>query len=438
MFQAQLNLDGLAHVTELHKGGSCSIQQVINGEWYEGISKPFSQVVEELNLLGDEVLENAYLTQQSILPFTKRCIDNVYQLGSYWVDIDCYTVGLTKEQALTKSLEIISELSLPKPRMIADSGRGLYLVWKLAKPISTKKTIKNRAARLAAWQRTEKLLIDAFKLVGADPKACDPARVLRLAGSVNTKSDTPVQYWESGHKLKSFDELSNALTATQPDIKPKAKSAKKRAPKKAVYAVKRIFNRWTLAANRMEDIKALSTLRGGYLTDYRERAIYAYAVEAAYFCRERTTFLNTVSQFMTDCLYLGDNKYNASTPDKYIKAVLDRCEIVDYATPTFDGDARYKQKTITIVNWLNITELEQRSLKSLIGNAEKYKRKTRTRRIDGVKERKEYLDDVKEQATTKAQQAISLHSKGCSVSEIQEKLSVSRMSVHRYLKSATV
>ena len=125
MFQAQLCFDGLAHVSELHKGGSCSIQHVIEGEWFEGLSKPFEQIAEEVSFLP--FADDTYLTQQSIIPFKKRCVDNVCKLGSYWVDLDCYNVGLSKEEALNNALKIISDLSLPKPRMIADSGRGLYL-----------------------------------------------------------------------------------------------------------------------------------------------------------------------------------------------------------------------------------------------------------------------------------------------------------------------
>lgn len=436
MFQAQLNIDGLAHVAELHKGGSCSIQHVIDGEWFEGLSKPFEQIAEEVSFLP--FANDTYLTQQSIIPFKRRCVDNVCKLGSYWVDLDCYNVGLSKEEALTDALKIIDNLSLPKPRMIADSGRGLYLIWVLARPISTKKSVKNRSERIAAWQNTEKLLIDAFKSVGADPKASDPARVLRLAGSVNSKSDSTVNYWQSGNKLKSFSELSTALQAVQPDIKPKAKPVQKRTPNKTVYAVNRIFTRYGLAAHRMADIQSLATLRGGLLTDYRERAIYIYAVEAAYFCRERITLLNNISQFMSDCLYLGDNKYNPATPEKYIKAVLDRCEIVNYAAPTFDGDARYKQKTATIIEWLNITELEQRSFKAVVGSAEKYKRVTHKRRKAGIKPITEHLGERKSNATNNKEQAIVLLNKGFSVAEIQEKLNVSRMTVHRYTKDITV
>jgi hypothetical protein len=434
MLQAQLFLDGLAHVSELHKGGSCSIQHVIDGEWFEGISKPFAEVVADFNLIGGSDLPDTYITQQSILPFKKRCIENVYQLRSYWVDLDCYNVGLSKADALTEAIKIIKDKSLPKPRMIADSGRGLYLVWLLARPISTKKSVKNRHERLAAWQNTENLLIKTFASVGADPKASDPARVLRLAGSINSKSETPVQYWLSGHKLKSFNELSDALTAIQPDIKPKAKPVKNKAPRKTIYAVNRIANRFTLAGSRMADIKALSTLRGGLLRDYRERAIYIYSVEAAYFCRERETFLNSVSEFMSDHLYLGDNKYNPNTPEKYIKAVLDKCEIVNYSAPTFDGDARYKQKTSTIIKWLDITELEQRSLKTVINGAEKYKREKHRRRLNGVKPRDSYLADKKQQADDNAKNAIELRKQGFSVVQIMGKLNLSQPTVYRAFK----
>jgi hypothetical protein len=137
---------------------------------------------------------------------------------------------------------------------------------------------------------------------------------------------------------------------------------------------------------------------------------------------------------MTDCLYLGDNKYNSLTPEKYIKSVLDKCEVVDYAKATFDGDARYKQRTATIIEWLNITELEQRSLKAVVGSTEKYKRITHKRRKAGIKPIAEHLNERKSNAINNATQAKELRAQGLSIAKIQEKLGVSRVTVHKYLK----
>lgn len=432
-----VGLDSLNHVSELHKGSSFSIQQLVDGEWYEGIAKPFNQLIENINFLADA--DDIYLSQQSVIPFKRRCVDNISKLGCYWVDLDCYSVGLTQDEALSESLNIIKNQTLPTPSLIADSGRGLYLIWVLSRPVSLTRNVPNRAKRIAAWQNTENKLIELFKPVGSDPKASDAARVLRLAGTTNSKSDSTVRYWQSGNKLKSFDELSSALNKPSPDIKPafeqKAKPSTKTKRKSAAFAGNRIFNRYTLAAKRMADIRTLAALRGGKLIDYRERAIYAYAVEAAYYCRERITLLNTVSQFMNDCLVLTDDKYNPDTPEKYIKTVLDRCEIVNFAAPNFEGDVRYKQKTSTVIEWLNITEREQQKMITLISESEKYRRKVDKRRKSGVVKRSEYESKRKLTAQDKAVQAKAMRNEGMKAKQIADLLSVSIHTVYSWFKN---
>src|SRR5690606_24952701 len=52
------------------------------------------------------------------------------KLRSLYVDIDCYTVGLTPEQALNiADKEVFQKGILPLPNYYTFSGQGLYFVW---------------------------------------------------------------------------------------------------------------------------------------------------------------------------------------------------------------------------------------------------------------------------------------------------------------------
>lgn len=78
--------------------------------------------------------------------------------------------------------------SIPMPNFMIDSGRGLYLIWRI-------KAVPAQA--LPLWKAIEEYLYNNLKILGADRKALDPTRILRVAGTINTNSNTRVQIIES-------------------------------------------------------------------------------------------------------------------------------------------------------------------------------------------------------------------------------------------------
>jgi hypothetical protein len=431
MYQGQLELDTIGHVASLHKGGSCSMPfKLQNGEWCEPVAKPFGEILQDINVLGDSEKIDMFISQQCVLPYKNRCVANIYSISTFWVDIDCYNVGLNQEQAINEAFRIIEDLGLPSPRMVAYSGRGIYLVWQLEKPISLTKSIKNKNERIASWQALEDLLIKAFDSIGADSRSSDLARVLRVAGSVNSKANNTVKYWLSGNKLKSFDDLKKPLIKLFPSKPKNTQKSYKLAKVTNLYEYKK--TRYTLAQCRMADLETLAKLRGGVYTDYRERAIYAFAVEASYFCRERVTLINTIKNFMINCIYLGDNKYQVDKADKIVKSVIDRCEKANYATPTFKGDERYKHKTGTLIDLLGITEREQRKLKVIISKSVKYERKKTKRQLNGILEREKYEANRQAEKDARKKRAIELRRKGYTIQQIANEMGVSGRTVLRY------
>ena len=83
-------------------------------------------------------------------------------------------------------LQCVTAAGLPTPTMIIHSGRGVHLYWQYdAVPKSA----------LGVWQAVQNHLVQALKKQGlpVDPMVTDCTRVLRLAGSINSKNGKVVR-----------------------------------------------------------------------------------------------------------------------------------------------------------------------------------------------------------------------------------------------------
>lgn len=127
---------------------------------------------------------NSFLTpKQKETPDSGRVVNNLKHLNALWVDIDYYTKGLEREEVLYILRESYFDRTIPYPTFIIDSGKGLYLIWKID---------EDRNA-LPRWQAVENYLIDQLKDIGADSKAKDAARILRVPFTVNGKNGKMVR-----------------------------------------------------------------------------------------------------------------------------------------------------------------------------------------------------------------------------------------------------
>jgi len=111
-----------------------------------------------------------------------RKVENLKHLNALYVDIDCYKLGLTQEQVLGQLESDYFGMSLPVPSFVMNSGRGLYLIWKID---------EDRNA-LPRWKSVQQYLYETCLPFNADPQCLDASRILRVPYSINSKSDTPV------------------------------------------------------------------------------------------------------------------------------------------------------------------------------------------------------------------------------------------------------
>jgi hypothetical protein len=115
-----------------------------------------------------------------------RTAGNLLGLRACFIDVDCHRLpvwaNVSSEGVLSEILATLSQRSIPHPTMVIASGRGLHLYWTFPK--------SQPKAAVPRWAAVQRHLCDALKVFGTDPNAIDVPRVLRLAGTTNTKVGT--------------------------------------------------------------------------------------------------------------------------------------------------------------------------------------------------------------------------------------------------------
>lgn len=141
-------------------------------------------------------MSNIYTSMNSFFK-PNRESENVKRLNALYVDLDCYKLGLSKESVLYDLYENYFDTLFPVPTFIIDSGRGLYLIWKIN---------EDRNA-LPRWNKVMNYIIDTFKPLGADCVCKDTSRILRVPFTYNSKSNTTVTIIDFFDKQYTLHEL---------------------------------------------------------------------------------------------------------------------------------------------------------------------------------------------------------------------------------------
>lgn len=134
-----------------------------------------------------------------------RKVENLKRLNALYLDLDCYKCGMTQEQVLYELENDCFGYNLPVPTFVINSGRGLYLIWKIDED-------KNALPR---WKSVQKYLFEQCKDFDADPQALDAARILRVPYSVNGKNGETVRIMRFNDVQYKLHELIKEY-----DIKP--------------------------------------------------------------------------------------------------------------------------------------------------------------------------------------------------------------------------
>ena len=131
---------------------------------------------------------------------TYRRLEYLKELKALFIDLDTYKTGFTKEQILMNLNDNHFKQSIPIPNLIIDSGRGLYLIWLINKVPSM---------ALPLWKAVEEYFYKTLKEFGADRQALDATRILRVPGSINSKTNTEVKIIDEYNYLYDLREIQN-------------------------------------------------------------------------------------------------------------------------------------------------------------------------------------------------------------------------------------
>lgn len=155
----------------------------------------------------------------------------VSRLNAVFVDLDCHGVGLTPGVALGAAFDMQLRGEVPPPSVFVFSGRGAWLLWTIRDraavvpdpdvlPASQDVTPLTLARELDLFGRLETAIGRTFAHLGADSKAKDAARIVRLAGSVNSKVGERVfwlpQFVNGRMAFYTLDDLALAFNVTVP------------------------------------------------------------------------------------------------------------------------------------------------------------------------------------------------------------------------------
>ena len=321
--------------------------------------------------------ENIYITLNT---FYKPCrrLENIKELNTLFIDLDYYKIGKTKDQVLMDLEKNYFNQSIPIPNYVIDSGRGMYLIWII-------NAVPSKA--LPLWKAVQEYLYNQLKYFGADRQALDATRILRVPGSINSKSKTVVNILDEYEYIYDLREIQNGFL---PELKPYEK--KKGRPSKINY----IYRERSLYYGRIQDIIKLCELREYDLKGHRELILFLYRY---YLC----SFTEDIEKALSDVLELNSMFRQALSEREVIRATrsAERCYL--------DKNKQYKYKNETLIELLEITEEEQKYMIIIISK-EEYKRRKRIRNknsYDGEKAKKIYQEKLKSQGKLNEKEKIS-------------------------------
>lgn len=304
-----------------------------------------------------------------------RSIGNLLQLRAVWADLDYYKSTDLRGPVLGLIGDRLQEARCPAPSLIIDSGRGMYVIW-LLRPVA--------AGALPRWTAVQRRLLETLKDLGSDAGARDAARVLRLVGTRNSRGGRLARVIGGDGREWEFDGLCDEILpltrAALHDLQVQ-RALRQRDRKPSPRRHKSLQSLWSA---RLTDIQSLIELRfpGGQLPPgHRDVYLFMVSVCMAYMVNESKTFDQEIRRFaQRHCPWTESQIVNAAS------AVRKRAESYQRGeTVTWGGrqiGPQYRMRTSTMIEWLQITEQEQRQMKTLIGPEEKQRRRYKATRRD--------------------------------------------------------
>lgn len=352
------------------------------GEGKQQNSYRLSQMPVVLSLL--DYSRDTWLSQAEFLKPNRRVV-NLARIGLLFVDLDTYrkpwAQGRSPEQLATTVMFHCSDAGVPAPSLLVFSGRGVQAKWLL------NGTVPRQA--LPRWNACQH---DRLAGLGADPAAKDASRVLRLVNTVNSKSGAVcrilhVEQDPEGKPIRyTFEYLAEALLpVARRDIK--AKARRRQFELLPGGQTLRTRNRRQLAWDRLEDLRTLTLLRGGVGEGERMQHLFW---QLNFLLLSGATYSGQMYHEAVALARELDPRWHyrsAELMTLYSKAkAYEAGEKVAFGGKSFAP--LYTPKNDTLISLFQITDNEQRKLRTLISkDMATERRRDRDRKRDEARRR---------------------------------------------------
>ncbi len=346
--------------------------------------------------------------------------ENLYEFKALYTDIDYYKYDLTQEQVLTYLDTLVQAHKLPPPSYIVDSGRGLYVIWKIT---NTPKKAEMK------WWHCMRTIQYHLKAYGADPACVDSARIFRLTGSIHSKTKKTVQMIGGSlatYNLNSLYKDYFAQPIPNDDDSKKGCAKEKNKPKvqRKKYLAKKnnvlyLHNQYKTYQARLQDLEKLAELRNYDLAPYKCRELMVFMMRYWHTClhdnpKQALEKAIAFNAKMKDPLTLSEVEHTASSNQAAIRNKL------------------YKYSNARLIELLSITEAEQYALSSI--QCEKVRLLKREDERKANRRNENGLTAKQQQIANETQAVKELFEKRMKTKRIAETLKMDERKVRRLLE----
>lgn len=348
---------------------------------------------------------DSWMSQAEFFKPNRRVV-NLWRVGLLFVDLDTYTINGLRDKPVASLVNLLlffcQEEGIPAPSLVISSGRGLQVKWLLEGTCP-------RAA-LPRWNACQRFLVNKLSELGSDQQAKDASRVLRLVQTANSKNGEVCQVVhvteENSEPIRyDFEYLCEMLLPFS-----RKQLAQKRAERQRAYEQRKQANELKvlkggrtghlkgfsgrqLAWHRLEDLRRLAELRGGYREGERMQHLFW---QLNFLLLSGATNQNLMWHEAAALARAIDNKwgYRASELSTLFQKAkqYEAGEQVEFNGKKYP--ALYTPRNSTLINQFGITDDEQRKLRTIIStNIAKERhaeRSTVRRRKAGAIERAQY------------------------------------------------
>ena len=283
----------------------------------------------------------------------QRTTHNLRQLKRLFVDIDCHTLGYTPEQTVMRLKSDYFSKVVPVANEIIYSGRGICLVYHID-PVPYKLAYKR-------WKWVESSFVSRLVELGADENCQDACRILRIAGTKNSKNGKTVRIEHIHDHAFDLEEVMHEYTIEH-EFKPKQKKEKR------TYNKSSRNKKFTLQRARCSDIETLVQLRHGECTGIREYLLYNY--------RYNMSFVSP-GQALQKTLELN-SMFSEPLPHREVISATQNTYTA-YQQSMADKKPVYRLKNETFISRVAMTDGEMSHMKTFISKEEADRRKQQRR-----------------------------------------------------------